>query len=193
MRISIFRNERQYSEGFTLVEIIVVVTIFAALAATLLVSQQQARRSSNIRIAADSTQSALRLMQNQVLSGERYSPSSAARDHGIKLSSGGTAYETFVEEAGTVSYKSLETYTFPASVAISNLQVTSGGSTQSATLVEIRFFPPFGEVRVTAKNGGTTLFTEQKNVIVVFRFVYSGASQYRQLTVDGVSGRISEF
>ena len=190
--LNIFRKKQP---GFTFVELTIVFTIFIALATIFVTSQQQARRSSSLRIASDTTQSVLRQMQNNVLSGELYSESSLtpARDYGIKFLSGGASYTSFVEEAATSNYKALETVNFDQKITFTNATVLSGGVSQGATSVEIRFFPPYGEIRVTAKSGSTTLFTEAKNVVVTFRLSYSGTSQYRQITVDGLSGRISEF
>lgn len=181
--------------GFSLIELSIVVTIFIVMGTIFIVSQQQTRRSRDLRVASDSVQSVLRQMQNNVLSGEFYSDTAltSARDYGMSFSSSGTSYVSFAEESVTSNYKVLETFNFAQSVVFSNVQVTSGGVAQTATAVEIRFFPPFGEIRVTARNGPTILFTERKNVIVTFQISYSGTGQYRRLTVDGLSGRISEL
>ena len=179
--------------GFSFIELMVVIAIFTSLGTALTASYLQSRHSTSLQIVTDSTQSALRQMQNNTLAGEPYSLTTTARDYGIKISNLGVAYETFVEESGTVAYKALENFVFPTNVSFSNLQITSAGVTQSATDVEIRFFPPFGDILVTAKSGGVILFSEQKNVVVTFRVIFSGTTQYRRMTVDGISGRISEL
>jgi len=184
------KRKKSFCEGFSMVEMIVVVGIIGMIGGIMMFNYGQARKSQNLQIARDALQSALRQMQSNSLSGQPYPGGTSARDYGLKISQTSTAYETFVEQAGTLAYQTLEALTLPQAVSVTNLRVTYNGATTNITDAEIRFFPPFAEIKVTARNGGTTLFFEQAVVIVNFDMIYQGTTQTRSLVIDGVSGRI---
>lgn len=176
--------------GFSLLEMIVVTAIMTAIVSVIMVNYAQMRKTESLQLSRDSVQGVLRQAQNSALSGQPYSGGGAAQDHGVKISTALGSYEIFVEQQGTSARQILETLTLPNSVSISNLKVTRSGTVYDATEAEIKFFPPFGEIKVTARNGATTLFTEQPNIIVNFNYSYQGSAQTRSTRVDGVSGRI---
>lgn len=177
--------------GYTLLELIVVLGIVAMLSALMFSNYRRGEQSNTLRSTTEGVESVLREMQNNILSGLPYAGTSAARDYGVKLGTTQTNYESFVEEAVTSNYTSLQVYNYPAKVVVTNLSVNLAGVIQNATYVEIKFTPPYGQIAVTAKNGASTLFTEQKNVITTWNMQHQGTNQTMPMTVDGISGRIT--
>lgn len=170
----------------------VVVAIVLLIGGLMLANYEEGRKSRDLQIDRDTLVSALREMQNNVLSGVPFSSTEGARSFALSLSATSTAYETFVEAIGTGTVRQIEPLQLSPKVIFSNIEVIPAGEpTQSVTAVEIRFISPFGEIRITARNGTTVVFTEQRNVLVNLQLQYQGSTRAKTVTIDGISGRIN--
>ncbi|MEK9181262.1 MAG: prepilin-type N-terminal cleavage/methylation domain-containing protein, partial [Patescibacteria group bacterium] len=111
-------------KGLTLIELMIVVTIALSISGAVLAQFKVGEQSRNVRIAADDIQSALRLMQNNALSGIPYqtgSPSTPAKDFGWRVDMLlPTRHTTFVDSPTNI-LRVLENLTLPPKVSIRNL------------------------------------------------------------------------
>jgi len=171
--------------GFSLVELMIVVAITAVLSGLFLANLKQGEITRSLKLASDTTQSGLRLMQNNTLSGLAHPSGQPLRDYGMTVGSSGTSYVTFTEarNAGgnAINYQALETITLPSRTSFSNIAI-AGTSVASLSL---RFMPPFGEIRMT---GGS--YNEATSQRATFDIIYSGSTLKKTVTIDGSSGRI---
>jgi prepilin-type N-terminal cleavage/methylation domain-containing protein len=175
--------------GFTLIEITITIAILGLLSGLVLSNLRVGERSRAVRAAADTMQSILRQVQFSSLSGESFSsnPAVAARDFGWQTASNWGQIQIFKEQANIASpYNKtvFETVNFPSNVVIDSGSLRIGSDTVAS--MEIRFFPPYGEVRIS---GGS--YSEAKNVIATFNIIYSNTAIAKTVVVDGISGRIS--
>jgi len=173
------------SPGFTMVELIVILAITVVLSGSIIANFRNGDRSRDVRVATDSIQSALRQMQNNILSGVQHPSGSPAGDFGFEITSGQKNYLTFSELPGGGSKQTLETVTLPDSVTISNIIV--GG--QAASKIEVRFLPPFGKIQIT---GIGTSYSQAINVVSSFKVRFRGETLgEKTVHVDGITGKIS--
>ncbi len=165
-----------------MIELVVVVAIMAMITGIVIANMKQNEQARSIKSTADSVGSGLRQAQNNVLSGLPHSVSgNPSRAWGVQLASANNRYEVFVEEAGPTNKQIVEQANFLDKVRINALRING----VSVSSLEIRFFPPFGEIRMT---GGT--HTEAKNLTATITLEYQGTSRQRTITIDGISGRI---
>jgi len=182
-------NSKQKRQGgYSLVELTVVVTILVLLSAAVIVNFNRGERIQRLNVAADSVQSALRQMQGNILFGLEYSATEVAQDFGFEISNNGQSYTTFVEDnnSPTPNRTNLETVTFASGVTATNLTVEG----VSASKIEVRFFPPFGRIKIT---GVCTSYNQAENVGVLFDLrldAGSGNIITKQVEVDGITGKI---
>lgn len=171
------------SRGFTYIELIIVVAVTALLSGAMVANMQGAKKTSQVKAAADSVQSGIRAAQNSALAGEKHPNGTAARDFGWEITSiPATSFTIFVEEVGGANKVVLETFPLPEFVQIQNLTVAGAAKTSLA----VRFFPPFGRLAMTTQD-----YTEAGNLTATFQITYQGTSIIRTITIDGISGRIS--
>jgi len=167
-----------------LVEMLVVVSIMVVLSATIIANLRRGQRTQELNAATESIVSALRQMQNNVLSGlEHGSSHQPAGDFGFEISSDGTLYTTFSELTGQTARINLETVNFTPNIAITNLVV--GGV--AATMLQVRFLPPFGKVIMTGAS-----YTNEPDITSTFnvRLTSGSAILNKTITIDGLTGRI---
>lgn len=182
------RKFNSTTPGFTLFELVVSSTIIIVLGSIFMVNYRQQQISQSLKSAADNLESGLRQMQNNILAGELYSPTSPARDYGVKLDLNAGTFETFAEESVTSAYKTLEIVNLGSNVIFNRL---TAGSNSLITHLEVRFISPTGKMLISARQGGSVIYTEQANIIGQIRIAHtSTSSHYYIVDIDGASGRI---
>ncbi len=181
-------------KGLTLIELMIVVTIALSISGAVLAQFKVGEQSRNVRIAADDIQSALRLMQNNALSGIPYQigpPPTPAQYFGWRIDLLlPTQHTTFVESPTNV-LQVLENLVLPPQVTIQNLAVNCFGlCIADENALEVRFFPPFGamEFHYRSANGAWQTITNGR---ATFQVRYGATARIRTITIDGISGRIS--
>lgn len=168
--------------GFSLIELIVVISITTMVGSLMLANFKQGQKTQAVRASADAVVSSLREMQNKTLAGEKHPSGQPARAFGWQVVTGNTGqFNTFSEENGPSNKQILETIKLEKNVQISNIVI---GST-NATGLEVRFFPPFGAIAMTGAS-----YTEAEDLVVRFDITYPSTSISRRITVDGITGRI---
>lgn len=175
-------NNKSQQQGFTIVELLVVSALILVITGLVIANIKEGEKIRNVKLTADSIESALRQVQNKTLSGQTHPSGSPARAFGFQVTGSQNYYETFVEQAGPTNKVILEKVDFLSNIAITNLIV--GGA--AASSLEVRFFPPFGGIRIS---GGA--FSEQTDISANFNLIYSGTTRSRTITIDGLSGKIS--
>ena len=177
----------QSGRGFNIIELVVITAIIAVLFGAVVANLKEGEKGRNVKLAADSVQSALRQMQNNILSGQVHSVSGkAAGSYGFKITNSGTSYTTFVEELNKTAYAVLETVNLPNKISITNLVVDGNASTS----LEVRFYPPFGKIKMDYVKLAGGSVTDAENVQASFDLVYQGTSHKKTIVIDGISGRI---
>jgi prepilin-type N-terminal cleavage/methylation domain-containing protein len=185
--IESMKPTQKSSAGFTLVEMMVVLTISMVISSLFLANYKQSQSGRNLKLAADSVVSATRLMQNNILSGLPHPAGNPTRDYSVRINQ--TQYFTYVDQTdpsgGITNRITLETINFPPNVSVTSITL---GATSIApgTGLEIRFFPPFGTIKLVNPSTSTEVADTTATVV----FSYPGSSVTKTLTIDGISGRI---
>jgi len=171
--------------GFTLIEMMVVVGIMVVLVSVIVTNLRRGQKTQQVNAASEGVVSALRQMQNNILSGLEYAADQPAGDFGFEIADAGTSYTTFVELPGEANKKNLETVNFLNDVSVDNLVV--GG--EAASLLQVRFFSPFGKMKMT---GDGTSHTNAEDITTTFDIELSTGSVTisKTITLDGLTGRI---
>lgn len=172
-----------------MLELMVVAAIFAVLSVGFVANFRRGEKVQSVKLAADDAQSALRQMQNNILSGAQYSEGVPAGNFGFEILDSGLSYNTFVEDTTfpVANKKILESVNFSSDSDIEANNLLVGG--QSASKIEFRFYPPFAKVRIT---GLGTDYTNEENIAATFDLELTGGSfsSSKTIEVDGLTGRI---
>jgi prepilin-type N-terminal cleavage/methylation domain-containing protein len=171
------------SSGFTLLELIVVISITGILAAMVTANFLRIRTAQEIQNAANDMTSKVRGIQNAVLSG------GLVNNPGTGTKTGADAYD-MVFTANTQQYTidyifnnpnststSAETMSLPVNVKINNITVNG----VDLTPVRIRMSAPFGEVSISGAI----------NRVVQINLTHLKTGLNKAVIIDGISGRIA--
>jgi len=93
-------NKETMKRGFTLIEMMVVVGIMVVLVSVIVANLRRGQKTQQVNAASEGVVSALRQMQNNILSGLEYAAGQPAGDFGFEIADAGTSYITFVELPG---------------------------------------------------------------------------------------------
>lgn len=185
LRIRSIRNSQR---GFTLVEMLVVMSIMVIITTTSIVQFRAGEKQRRTHLAADTINNAIRTAQSLSLSGKKTANADPncriPRYYYLHIDYTGT-YRIFADNncGGT---DTVETYTLPPRTRIqpTGLKVNNISATNYIT---IAFYPPFGTLRGSRDGGALASFTSETITVQP-----SDGSFSRTVTIDGVSGRIGE-
>lgn len=174
----------KFKKGYTLIELVIVISITAVLATVVSVDFQRIRVSQELANSAEEVVSRLREMQNAVLSG-RVVAGAVPRAYDLVATPMSSAYR--VEYVTTVSAgpplvtstTTLEIVTLISNVTINQVLLNSA----PVNLVRIRITSPFGKVSDSASGA--------VNQNIQIDLVHQKTGLTKSVIVDGISGRIS--
>jgi prepilin-type N-terminal cleavage/methylation domain-containing protein len=181
-------NTKDKSQGFTLIELSVVVLITGLIVAVSLTNYRQAERRKRVSLAADTVISALTMAQNYTLTGKKTNNSDPncrkpveyfvtfkyAEPTNIKVEA--------TNNCGTVD--TLETFKFPEQIQIQRLILTPPGAPASLSLA-IYFTTPFGKITAKSDSNSRISFTTAQVILESTQ----DSSTTKTVNINGVEGR----
>ena len=169
------KDKFKNSAGFTLVELIVVVTMTIMLTSIILVNFRPLREQQEINLATQDMISKIREVQNYVLSGRTLPVvDEAARSYQIIFTSDFSSYAiNYVISTGTTT---LEVVNLPQNMKVQQVFL---GVTPKAN-ISVRIESPFGKISV---DGVSSQVGE-------IRLVQTSSGRTKTITIDPISGRI---
>jgi prepilin-type N-terminal cleavage/methylation domain-containing protein len=182
--------------GFTLIEVIVAVSILIILMTVSLANFRSGEKNRRLGLSAEGIVSAIRLAQNYSLAGKQVYISGCANtaplSYRVEFSSSSSSYQIYGENScGTVLIESsslLQQTVFNAqSLQVANLN----GDVTTPAIVNLKFTPPFGLMSVSTTSGASAVFSKFRSIGITV-LLETDASRTRTVNVDGVSGRIGE-
>ncbi len=175
-----------------MIELIIVIGIFIMMTSAVLVNFRLGENKKKTALAADSVISALRIAQNDALTGHLVQQSTcsqgtAASEYQLTFDYSKVYTLSAFDRCGE-NYV-LETYTLPqgSKIAADGLQVNINGVTYTeAETLKILFRPPFGTM--TMLRGGSATIQSFTSISIT---VGSDNSDYtKTVKLDGISGRV---
>ena len=182
------RSIKNFSSGFTLVEMLVVTAIMVTITTISVIQFRAGENQRRVHLAADTITNSIRTAQNLALSGKKTANADPncriPRSYYLRIDYSGT-YRLFAENncGGT---DTIETYTLPPRTRIqpTGLKINDVSATGYLT---VAFYPPFGALKGSRDVGVLSSFTSETITVQP-----SDGSFSRTVTVDGVSGKIGE-
>ncbi|MGE5392918.1 MAG: Tfp pilus assembly protein FimT/FimU [Candidatus Saccharibacteria bacterium] len=183
------------SAGFTLVEMLVAISIMVILTLVSVTNMRKGERQKKVAYAADGLVSALRLGQNYALSGKVLPDAATCANRSpvayeVTFNRTTGRYSLAVEDyCNTSPVPVVENFALPDGTKFKSgsMSICNPGCNSSDTIV-VRFTPPFA--KMTAATSGSGTFGEFNTVN--FTVQDSEAALERTVTVDGISGKIGE-
>jgi prepilin-type N-terminal cleavage/methylation domain-containing protein len=145
MKLSQLKNN---NFGFTLIEMLVSLSIIGLLAGTFLVNYHSYGQTGNLNLAAHKLASDIRQVQNLTLGLKDFNGTSPLGGWGINIQKGGSSYLIFADKDSSRTYTdSTELYrqiNLPSDIKIENIRGvdSSGISYATANTLNIIFEPP---------------------------------------------------
>lgn len=131
--------------GFTLIEVLIVISITALLMAAITINFNRTRAARSVVFAQNETVTNIRKVQSYMLSSRDITPSVPAKFYYIKFQKGLPTYTIGAIDNNYNLHENLETVTLPGGVVISSLRY-GDGAVSIDRCVEILFSAPFGKM-----------------------------------------------
>lgn len=202
--------------GFTLVELIVVVSIMGIMATLFLLNYAGLRGPRNLRLAQNEMVTNIRKLQSYSLSSRDVNSTNAARYYIVRLVEGDTSYDlqaigvnkttgnSTYFDGSSVTQPLVETIKMQQGIRISGLSVTTkDGSVVASKCVQVGFALPFSKIYTEYNSSSTTGCNFSSNVTtnsstldnkanhrLTVTLTDSSSGQTRQVVVRGVGGLI---
>lgn len=191
-------------QGFSLIELTIVIFIIGIVAGALIMSFRQGDRQRRVNLMHDSVLSALRTAQNYTLAGRQIPPAgqatyvrgstrcvndNAALSYWVEFTTANTFDIMAEDRCGAIilveRYNAVPQTRFLTSNAYS---ITTTTTTSSNNLA-IRFLPPFGTMSATTTSAPLPA-AFASFVSATASIEYQDGLRQRTITIDGISGRI---
>jgi prepilin-type N-terminal cleavage/methylation domain-containing protein len=188
--------------GFTLIELIVVIALFAVLATLIMVNYAGTRGARNLKIAENQMVTNIRKTQSYVLSARNIN-GSPAKFYAVKFDLNASSYVIQSVDTNYAFNATLETISLPQGITISSIVDTnSGGTASSRSTVQLAYATPYaklytyssadclaqGSFLAAIQNPACLLTLTDRRVAVTLRDNSSAAT--RTVTVYGVTGKV---
>lgn len=185
-------------QGYTLIELIIVIAITATLSTLVTVSFQRLRIDQRHATALNDLVSKLREIQSATLAGKVVN-GVIPKDYDIEfLLSNPSSYRieyitlTSPGPPPLTTTTTLETINFPPQIAISSLQVNTN---MSRTRIRARVNSPFGRISSLKVGTGSCIGLSganctNENATIQINLRNQTTNRIRSVVIDGVSGRI---
>ncbi len=144
--------------GFTIIELMVVISIMAMLMTVIVISYANQRKSRSTVLAQNETITNIKKVQSYILSSRNISADTPAKYYILKFRSGEATYEIQAIDNAFVLHQNVETVSLPSDTILHNLEfITSDGNsgggkfqmawqTEKINCVDVIFAAPFGKM-----------------------------------------------
>lgn len=189
--------------GFTLVELLVVISILAVMSTLLVINFNATRGSRSIKIAQSQLVTNLRKTQSFILSARQVAANTPAKFYVLRLDLNSNQYLIQSIDTSYNANLSMETLKLPANVTVSGITVP--GCSGSCAMVQVAFAAPTGKIYAysasdsggscsgvaslvaAVQNPGCFLSLSDRQVTVTLS--YPGTAS-KTVTVYGLSGTV---
>jgi len=194
-------------KGFTLIELIVVISIMSTMAAILIVNFNGQRSVRNLRIGQNEMVTNIRKSQSYILSSRDTVTGGvqiSAKYYVLLLNTNSSQYFLQSIDDNYVLNPAVETLTLPQNIIISGIQYTNpGGPAVSVTQSQLVFSAPYGKLFINTNNdscpgsasleavvkdNGCMLNLADRRVTVTLQDRTSGVT--KTVSIYGVSGKV---
>jgi prepilin-type N-terminal cleavage/methylation domain-containing protein len=193
---------KRHQNGFTLIELVIVMAMTALIATVMLANFRNGDKSKRVGLAADGIVNVARLAQNYAISGKQIAGNLTAAS-GTRCPTDYTAayYEVDLDQSsGNVNLYAvdkcgavfqIDSYPMASGAHIKNNSIsrtlcTPTCSTSTFSTMAVRFTPPFG--KSTAGVIAGPIFLEFSSIDLVVESTDGARS--KSVKIDGISGRI---
>jgi prepilin-type N-terminal cleavage/methylation domain-containing protein len=135
--------------GFTIIELMVVVSIMALLAGALVLNLAGQRAPRSLKIAQNEMVSNFRGTQSYTLSGRTFGVNESVQYYVLRFAANGTNYTIqamYQNNIGIWKVSDIQTVNLPSGVTISDLNITAGGTSVSSSCALVFFQSPFAKI-----------------------------------------------
>ncbi len=146
--------------GFTIIELMVVISIMAMLMTVIVISYANQRKTRSTVLAQNETITNIKKVQSYILSSRNISENTPAKYYIIKLRSGQPTYEIQAIDNKFVLHQNVETVSLPSDTMLHHLEfITSDGKSDGGEYqvswratklecVDVIFAAPFGKMYI---------------------------------------------
>jgi prepilin-type N-terminal cleavage/methylation domain-containing protein len=183
-------RDKFQGDGFTLLEIILVVAIISIIVAVTVPKYSSYRISKALIMGADQVTSDIRMTQNYTYGTLRYNGDFPEGGYGIHFSKGSNNYVIFADKDANQEYETdnsedFEEIELPRGIKIKSLKKTIGTTTTDHTTIDLVFTPPYGVVFIDGEN------SESAGSIISLKIEVSNSDGSKTKTIEiESSGRI---
>ena len=208
IRNSVLNHKDLKRQGFTLIELIVTISILVLISSISISNFRNGERQKRLALAADAITNGIHNAQNYALTGKQISSSNCAVGAGITDKSA-VAYRT-VFTAGSNTFtlyaddnctkvapfnsNLIETFNLPQSTVVdssSMLLTDINGISSNVSILQFKYSTPFGQMSAATQVGGNpSNFSVFKSAEITVKVI--GSANTRKVIIDGISGRIGE-
>jgi len=193
--------------GFTLMELLVVISIMVVMSTILIINYNSQRGARNLKIAQNQMVTNIRKVQSYILSARNIASGgnfTAAKYYAVKLDKNSNQYALQSIDTNYTANLALETVTLPQGIIVSDLQsTTAGGSSTNPASLQVAYAAPYAKAYVYTANdsctGASTLATVVQNpgcmlgyadrsVTITLKDQNSNAT--KTVIVYGISGKV---
>jgi type II secretory pathway pseudopilin PulG len=142
-------NQKHSSEGFTVIELMVVFIIIVLLSSVIIINWNNQTPGRSLTIAQNEVVTNLRRVQSYSVNSRNINSSVPAKFYFLKFQKNQSVYSVDASDSATnpVYYTSLETFNLPTGVIVSNIALTStdGGSNLSPDCLMVAVSVVYGK------------------------------------------------
>ncbi len=170
------------NKGFTLIELMIVISISALIGGAVFVNMRVGGRSIDLNSSAEKMAGIIRQAQMMALSGKQINSSRPDGGYGVyfDISTTPDSYKLFANtsEAGSYEYDvndtEIQTFTLPEQVNM----------TPSDSIISIIFKPPYGPIYISSGSGGVPL-TDTDRVLILLQHLDTNFYAYVRVNSQG--------
>ncbi len=185
---------KQIQKGFTLIELMVTMSIIVILTTFFLANYAGQNTPRSLNIARDGLVSDLRTAQSYALASRDIVPGTTpSSDYGIVINTAAPTSYTFVgdDNATPSNRTNISATNLPPRIYISAVNITrSDTSTTTATNLQVLFTTPYSRVVQTYSGGVVSATKDPDATTVITISSYDDATQTRTVTINGIAGSI---
>lgn len=191
--------------GFTIVELMVVLTIMVMLATVIIIDFNRQRGARNILIAKNETITNLRKIQNYILTSRNISTGVPAKFYIATLQSGATSYTIQAVDNTYTFHDNLETVNLPSDLSFASLRIAPSSQSKpvSYPCVQVIFSAPFGTIytrgALTCDSSITTILSDPvaiaglgQNKTDIY-FAIKGVAQSSYIEISPFTGQMRPY
>lgn len=183
------------NNGFTIIEVLVVVSIMGILLSVVIANFGGSREKNNVTYAKNNLVSTLHKIQSFSLSSRDISPGCPANSYQVVFNTTTDNLTYKVEGTGNSTCSTpvtQEIVRLPAGVHISNISVTRADNTVTlAPSSTVYFMVPYGKVAMIYSGGQASTPTKEYNDIMTITLSTASGSLSTNVYINGITGNIT--